>query len=103
MPATYRLRVSVDGEELIDELVEPRGLRRDRPHNVDRELVFAPGTADLEVSFTPETPTDPTPEVANALADLPAYELHQQVRFEADRITLVFLNDSTGTLDVEGG
>ena len=103
VPATYRLRVSVDGEELIDELVEPRGLRRDRPHNVDRELVFAPGTADLEVSFTPETPTDPTPEVANALADLPAYELHQQVRFEADRITLVFLNDSTGTLDVEGG
>lgn len=103
VPATYRLRVSVDGEEIIDELVEPRGLRRDRPHNVDREFVFASGTSSLEVSFTPETPANPTPEITRALVDLPAYHLSREVRFVADRITLVFLNDSTGSLDVEGG
>jgi hypothetical protein len=103
VPATYRLRVAVDGRELIDQLVEPGGLRRDRPHNVDREWVFRPGSASLEISFTPEAPADPTPEVSEALADLPSYELTREVRFTADRITLVFLNDSTGALDVEGG
>ncbi len=103
VPATYRLYVAVDGEQLIDEFVEPGGIRRDRPHNVDLEFVFAPGTANLEVRFAPEAPVDPSPDVARALGTLPTYELQQEVRFEADRITLVFLNDSTGSLDVEGG
>ena len=103
VPVTYRLRVSVDGRELIDELVEPGGMRRDRPHNVDREFIFDPGDANLEVRFTPEMPADPSPEVDRALADLPTYELAREVHFEADRITLVYLNDSTGSLGVEGG
>ncbi len=35
------------------------------------------------------------------MKDLPIYELYREVEFEADRITLVFLNDSTGELDLE--
>ena len=100
---TYRLRVWVGGEQLIDLFAEPGGLRKDRPHNVDQELVMEPGSDTLRVLFAPEQPTDPTPEVLEAMRELPTYELERVVEFEADRITLVFLNDSTGALDLEGG
>ena len=100
-PVTYRLRVSVAGTELVDQLVEPGGLRKDRPHNVDHEIIVVPGPATIEVLFTPEQPESPTAEIAEAMRALPSYELRRDVSFEADRIVLVFLNDSTGELDLE--
>lgn len=100
-PVTYRLRVSVAGRELVDRLVEPGGLRKDRPHNVDHEIVLAPGPATIEISFMPEQPENPTAEIAAAMRELPSYQLQREVSFEADRIVLVFLNDSTGELDLE--
>ncbi|MBW2277071.1 MAG: hypothetical protein JRF63_06230 [Deltaproteobacteria bacterium] len=103
VPVTYRLRVSVAGEEVVDEFVEPGGLRKDRPHNVDHEFVVAPGVTDLVVLFTPEQPADPSGEMLEAMRELPSYELRTEVHFQADRITLVYLNDSTGELDLEGG
>lgn len=103
VPVTYRLRVAIGETQMLDERVEARGARRDRPHNVDRELVVRPGTAALSVHFSPEIPASPTPEIEEAMAELRSFVLERNVRFTADRITLVYLDDSTGTLTVEGG
>ncbi len=99
-PVTYRLRVGVAGQAELDELVEPGGLRRDRPHNVDRELVLAPGRVEIEVLFEPELPDGASPEMTAAFADLPSYALRRPLRLAADRITLVYLDDAAGGLDV---
>ncbi len=101
-PITYRLRTSVDGEPILDELVEPGGMRRDRPHNVDREIVLAPGTADVEVLFEPELPDDASAEMVAAFSELRSYELSRPLELAADRITLVYLDDTSGDLGVLG-
>jgi hypothetical protein len=49
--ASYRLEVRRDGILLADHLVEPGGLRRDRPLYVFREIAMPPGEATISVSF----------------------------------------------------
>ncbi len=101
-PITYRLQVMIDGRTALDEHVEPGGLRRDRPHNLDRELTLEPGSAALEVRFEPVWPDDASREMEPAFAGLPTYALDRTVRLEPDRITLIYLDDSSGTLEVVG-
>lgn len=50
---TYRLRVTVDGEERSDELVRPAGARGDRPIYVFRDVPVAPGSHTVVVAFVP--------------------------------------------------
>lgn len=99
-PVRYRLRMSLDGRLLVDETVEAGGLRRDRPHNVDREFTVGSGTRRLEVGFRPQMPEDAAPEVREEFSGLPTYELARDVRLTADRVALVYLDDSTGTLEL---
>lgn len=47
----YRLRVLVDGDTVVDEIVRAAGARQDRPIYVFREVSVAPGRHELEVSF----------------------------------------------------
>lgn len=101
-PVVYRLRVDVDGERAIDERVAPGGVRRDRPHNTDRELGLPPGSAELWIRFAPELPDGASPEAENAFAELPTYELRRSVRVAADRVTLIYLDDASGELEVIG-
>lgn len=99
-PVGYRLRVELDGRLLVDESVSPGGMRQDRPHNVDREFIVDSGTSRLAVTFRPEPPEDADPEAREELAGLPTYELAENVHLTPDRVTLVYLDDSTGTLDL---
>lgn len=99
---TFRLAVSVDGAEIHDEMVDPGGLRGDRPLIVDRQLVLPPGTADLEVTFEPVIDAGLAPEVVAAFSDLETYRLAEAVELEEDRITLILLNDETGRLELYG-
>ncbi|MDX1643414.1 MAG: hypothetical protein R3244_03545 [Thermoanaerobaculia bacterium] len=104
-PVSYRLRVELDGRLLADETIEPGGLRRDRPHNVDREFTVDSGVSRLVVSFRPETPDagipgKEAPEVEAELAALPRYEMAREVRLAPDRVTLVYLDDASGSLDL---
>jgi hypothetical protein len=85
----YRLRVTLDGEVVIDQLVAPGGWRGDRPLIVDHRLDTSPGPADLSILFAPEVdPTLPAEEVAK----LPRYELERPITFTAGRIALVTLD-----------
>lgn len=101
-PIGYRLRVEVDDRLLIDESIAPGGLRGDRPHNADRELELERGSAQLEVSFRPEPLDGADAETVRALAELPTYEIKRRIALESDRVTLVYLDDTTGTLEVVG-
>ena len=90
----YRLRVRLDGETVLDEILEPRGARSDRPLVFDRQLAVAPGPVTLAVSFVPdESAADGAgAELAAALADARRHQLERPVNLEAGRITLVRLD-----------
>ncbi len=90
----YRLRVSLDGEVLLDEILEPRGARSDRPLVFDRRIAVEPRQATLAVSFAPVDGAGDgaSPELAAALAGARRHQLERPVRFEAGRITLVRLD-----------
>jgi len=49
--APYRLRVTIDGEEVLDDIVRAAGVREDRPLYVYRELFVAPGEHRIEVDW----------------------------------------------------
>ena len=49
--AEYRLRVEVDGERRVDEMVQGSGEVQVRPLYVYRELVLSPGEHEMEVEF----------------------------------------------------
>lgn len=97
---TFQLLVSVDGEAIHAESVDPGGLRGDRPLIVDRQLAMEAGTVELEVTFQPLIDAGLAPEVAAAFSDLADYRLAETVELEQDRITLVLLNDETGRLEL---
>jgi hypothetical protein len=50
----YRLRVELDGEGVIDEVLRAAGAREDRPIYVFDELRLAPGAYRVRVEFGPE-------------------------------------------------
>lgn len=54
----YRLRLSVDGEGVLNELVQPSGARGDRPLAVLNEIVLTPGTHRVEIEWRPDDTRD---------------------------------------------
>lgn len=50
----FRLRVAIDGERVRDVLLEPPGVRGDRPLHVYEELRVRPGAHRIEVAFAEE-------------------------------------------------
>lgn len=87
----YTLAVSVDGEQVLVDQVEPGGLRGDRPLIVDRQIALAPGTVQLRVSFEPLV-DEPTQEaLTEAAVKLPKYLFDEQVDLQADRVALIMV------------
>ncbi len=97
----HRLHVRLDGETILDQILEPRGARSDRPLVFDQQIAVAPGSATLAVSFAPEESAvdGAKAELAEALAAAKRHQLEQSVELEAGRITLVRLD---GNLVVDG-
>jgi hypothetical protein len=50
----YLLRVALDGDTVVQERVEPRGTREDRPLYVFHEIPVTPGERALEIAFVRE-------------------------------------------------
>lgn len=96
----FTLRISIDGNSVLDETFEPGGLRGDRPLTVDRKIRLAPGPARLEVRFSPRVEVRLAEQLARAQATLPSYRLEEQVDFRPDRIVLVRLDDAVGRLEI---
>lgn len=53
-PVDYRLTVTIDGTQRIDQSIRHRGIRRTRPLAVDEVLRVEPGAHRVEVRFEPE-------------------------------------------------
>jgi hypothetical protein len=85
----YRLEVEVDGTRVIDALVEPGGLRGDRPLIVDRQVPLQSGTVSLSVDFSPLLDEADRRALDEAAVELPGYSLEREVELRPDRITLV--------------
>jgi hypothetical protein len=62
--ASYRLEVRRDGVLMAEQLVEPGGLRRDRPLYVFREIAVPVGDATISITFVRVEP--PTAEADDA-------------------------------------
>lgn len=99
----YRLRLEVEGEPLLEEIVSPGGLRRDRPLIVDRRFVLEPGSPHLLVRLEPLEPESLDDASRASFAALPRYELDQRLALEPDRITLITVDDRNGGLSVMSG
>lgn len=96
----FRLRLTVDGERLIDRLVAPGGFKGDRPLILTEEVSLPPGEVRLGVEWVPEVEEPPPGPFLEALAGLPRFELEEDVVLVADRITLIELDDANDTLRV---
>jgi hypothetical protein len=85
----YRLRVSLDGNTVLDRRVAPHGIRRTRPLSVDAVLPVAPGAHALTVDLAP---ADPETLDDNARAQLPTARLDRTVELPAGRQLVVVLD-----------
>lgn len=99
----YRLELDIGGERVLEERVEPGGLRGDRPLIVDRQVAVEPGLRSVAVAFTPLLEPDPGQALAQASAELPSYRLRRELALQPDRITLITLDDASGELTIFGG
>ncbi len=90
----YRLHVRLAGETVLDQILEPRGARSDRPLVFDQQLAVEPGSAKLAVSFAPaESAADGAgSDLAAALAGAKRHRLERPVQLKAGRILLVRLD-----------
>ncbi len=97
----HRLHVRLDGETVLDRVLEPRGARNDRPLVFDQRIALEPGAARLAISFAPvESAADgASAELAEVLALAERHELEQPVQLRAGRIILVRLD---GNLVIDG-
>jgi len=93
--ASYRLRVAIDGEPVVDERVRPAGARHDRPIFVLSDLPVDPGRHSVEVRFEAILPEGTPPPIgAEPLS------VAQEVTVEPREIVLVTLDPDTQRLVV---
>jgi len=93
----YRLRVSVDGTSMVDREIRAGGAREDRPLFVFHELVVAPGTHTLRVTFERQDGFEQPGQ------DPPRLTLDRTVKLAARGIVLVTNDDERRMLIVVGG
>jgi hypothetical protein len=84
----YRLRVALDGREVINELVQAAGARHDRPLYVFRELRVPPGPHALAVRFA-RVRTVPATARDDETTTPPELRLDTAVLFLSRRAALV--------------
>jgi hypothetical protein len=94
----YRLRLWVDDDLVIDEVVYGGGARQDRPLTVYRDVPIAPGLRRLRAEFVRASPGD---EGASRMPQArPATALHAagDARLAPGQVLLLVRRQDTGTL-----
>lgn len=89
----YRLRVALDGREVINEVVQAAGARHDRPLYVFRELHVTPGPHALAVRFAREG-TVPATAPEDETTTPPELRLDTAVLFPSRRAALVTYDEA---------
>lgn len=77
----YRLVVGIDGTARLDEIIQPGGVKGDRPMYVLKNLELSPGNYDVSIQFYPAE------DFPNAIV----YKMNRQVQLDAGQIRLVDL------------
>jgi len=86
----YRLRLWIDGEKALDEVVRAGGVRGDRPLTVYDEIPLAPGLRHIRMEFVPDGPTPPDGAVT--------LEVEGSLEIEAGQVVLAVRRQDTGAL-----
>ncbi|MBX3039074.1 MAG: cytochrome b N-terminal domain-containing protein [Bdellovibrionaceae bacterium] len=76
---SYRMKLNIDGKEILDEPVHPGGLKRDRPLYVSRDIEVDSGTHRIEFSMEP----------LEASAQTLSLALQKNVEFRPGQIALI--------------
>jgi len=97
----YRLAVELDGGAVVDQLIHGAGAREDRPLYVFQDVVVAPGTHRIAVTFTREgtVPADS----GGALATPSRLSLDTTVTLTSRRVMLVTYDEEREQLVVRDG
>lgn len=97
----YRLAVELDGGAVVNQLIHGAGAREDRPLYVFQDVVVAPGTHRIAVTFTREgaVPADS----GGALATPSRLSLDTTVTLTSRRVMLVTYDEEREQLVVRGG
>lgn len=94
----YRLRVTLDGEEILDRRVRAGGARGDRPLAVFFQEPVSPGAYRLEVRFDPDLSDFPAGDADIEAADLPSLELAAPLTLGSRSVALVTWDRDAGEL-----
>lgn len=89
----YQLTVEVDGNLLVETLVEPSGNRGDRPLYVFREIGLEPGTHGVRVRFVRQGPTVDGSDPDSGIASL---EFDGTVSLGSGEVKLLTRNEGGG-------
>jgi hypothetical protein len=92
----YRLRVLLDGRELLDRAVVHHGVRHNRPLVVDALLPVTPGEHRIEVRF------EPTASTVDGAGELPHALYEGVVDFASGRIRLLTLDAGAAAWSLAG-
>ncbi len=93
-PLSYRLVVDVGGLERVNKVVQPGGLRHDRPIYVDENLALPPGAHQVRIQFTPLADGDHAGE---------SFEFSSLINARSGRASLVDISaDQTSLILKEG-
>lgn len=104
-PLSYRLTLTIDGEQLIAQTIAPPGARGDRPLFVQHDVPLGAGSYVIDVDFAPLLPKSVTPgalsDTGETKPDMPRHlVLHSRVNITADQITLIDYDDQAEALVV---
>lgn len=90
----YDFSVFINGEEYIQKKIIPTGMRADQPIFIFEEFNFLPGEYDVHIKFTPDLSQFPESTKVMQL------ELQSKVILKSKKVSLVYLNNLTGALEL---
>lgn len=90
-PVPYLLVVKIDGHSRIDEVVQPGGVKGDRPMYVLKNLELEPGSYEVDIQFYP----------AEDFSEAKVYRMNRRIELDVGQIRLVDLESDRGELTLK--
>lgn len=78
---SYQLKLKIDGNELLNQVVHPGGFKQDKPIYVSHELKLSAETHDIEFSFEP---------IDSKSSSLVSLNLNEKIDFKSNEVVLLY-------------
>ena len=110
---SYRLRVTINGEEKLAGVYQPPGAKGDRPLFIQEELTLSPGTYQLDLVFMPEIESvdwkqefgeltaEEKVELQDSLDGVARVQYQGTLEIKAGRIILVDMDERDRTIVIK--